>query len=63
LAVANDTQALLAEIPAACREWVISHGDGPVETWVNQRLTDLLLNRGRSPLPDLIRRLDQSQDR
>jgi len=51
LAVNGDAEAILGEIPPAYRNWMNSNGYAPADTWIEQRLTDLILNRGRSMLP------------
>lgn len=56
----NDQLAILAEMPAKYRNWLRAHGYDPVEAWVEQRLTDLVLNRGRVTVTDEL--LDQLPD-
>jgi TPR repeat protein len=51
LLVNGDAEAILDEIPSAYRNWMDSNGYDPADTWIQQRLTDLILNRGRSILP------------
>ena len=53
LVVNGDIEAILAEIPPAYRNWMDSNGHDPADTWIRQRLTDLILNRGHSTLPGL----------
>jgi hypothetical protein len=49
--VNGDTDAILAGIPPPYRNWMASNGHDPVDTWIRQHLTDLILNRGQSTLP------------
>jgi TPR repeat protein len=53
LTASGDTDAISGEIPPAYRNWMNSNGYDPVDTWLQQRLTDLILNRGRSLLLDV----------
>jgi hypothetical protein len=50
--VANgDVETILGDIPPAYRDWMNSNGYDPADTWIQQRMTDLILNRGQSMLP------------
>lgn len=51
LLVDGDAKAILGEIPPAYRNWMDSNGYDPADTWIQERLTDLILNRGQSMLP------------
>lgn len=56
--VKEDRQALLAEIPIRQRDWLRANGYDPLDAWLDQRLTDIVLNRGRVVLtPELLDRL------
>ena len=49
--VNGDTEAILAEIPPAYRNWTDINGHDPADTWIRQRLANVILNRGHSMLP------------
>lgn len=51
LVVNGDTEAILAEIPPAYRNWTDINGHDPADTWIRQRLANVILNRGHSMLP------------
>jgi TPR repeat protein len=51
LVVNGDVEAILGEIPPAYRDQMDSNGYDPADTWIQQRLADLILDRGRSLLP------------
>jgi len=51
LLIDGDAKAILGEIPPAYRNWMDSNGYDPADTWIQERLTDLVLNRGQSLLP------------
>ena len=38
--------AVLAEIPAGYGKWMRANGFDPLDAWLDQRLTDIVLNRG-----------------
>jgi hypothetical protein len=50
--VNGDTDAILTEIPSAYKNWMASNGYDPVDTWTQQRLADLILNRGQHSAAD-----------
>jgi hypothetical protein len=43
--------AVLAEIPAGYRKWMRANGYDPLDAWLDQRLTDVVLNRGHVAVP------------
>lgn len=50
-----DMEDLLAGIPPAYRDWLTNQGYEPAQARIEQQLTDLILNRGRSlPLESLL---------
>ena len=56
--VGRDEQALLAEIPDRQLDWLRANGYNPVDAWLDRRLTEIILNRGRVVLtPELVDRL------
>ncbi|MEV5210890.1 hypothetical protein AB0K35_25780 [Micromonospora sp. NPDC053740] len=42
----NNKLALVGEIPPRYRKWLYANGYDPLEAWLDQRLTDIVLNRG-----------------
>ena len=51
LLVDGDAKAILDEMPSEYRSWMDSNGYDPAETWIQERLSDLSLNRGQSMPP------------
>lgn len=45
--VRQGDDAVLTAMPAKLRDWMISRGHEPVTSWIEQRFTDIILNRGR----------------
>ncbi|MEV0222181.1 hypothetical protein [Streptomyces sp. NPDC050704] len=42
-------------MPPLYRDWLISRGQELEDAWLNQRLTDIVLNRGKSlPVEELL---------
>lgn len=48
--VAQDRTELAEQIPARYRDWMIAKGHDPVDTWLDQQLSDIVLNRGHELL-------------
>ncbi|MFG3710849.1 hypothetical protein [Micromonospora sp. NPDC047730] len=49
--VTNDKLAVIKEIPLKYRKWLYANGYDPLEAWLDQRLTDIVLNRGVGSVP------------
>lgn len=49
--MASDKLALAKEIPPKYRKWLYANGYDPLDAWFDQRLTDILLNRGENSTP------------
>lgn len=55
----NDKLAVVKEIPPKYRKWLYANGYDPVDAWLDQRLADIVLNRGENSLPpELIDQID-----
>ncbi|MFE5811378.1 hypothetical protein [Streptomyces sp. NPDC056491] len=44
--VRQGQEAVLAAMPAKLRDWMTSRGHDPAASWIEQRFTDIILNRG-----------------
>ncbi|MGW2865928.1 hypothetical protein [Streptomyces sp. NPDC001205] len=44
--VRKGNDAVLAAMPAKLRDWMTSRGHDPAVSWIEQRFTDIILNRG-----------------
>lgn len=48
----DDKSGILVDIPAKYQRLMRARGYDPVETWLETKLTDLLLNQGRTSMTD-----------
>jgi TPR repeat protein len=52
--VRKDPDVILADIPVAYRHWLQDNGYDPAAAWIDQRFSDIVLNRGDSIFPDIL---------
>ncbi|MGP3917663.1 hypothetical protein [Nonomuraea sp. 10N515B] len=52
--VESGPEAVRAAVPAPLRRWLEENGYDPVTAWVDQRMTDIILNRGQTNLDAIV---------
>jgi hypothetical protein len=61
LRASDDADDVLAEAPAVYAQRVRDLGFDPADAWTEQRLTDIVLNRGQSEMPHILAQLSTAE--